>query len=266
MFFSSEILLRTSVMITMILCFSTQVSAQILNEEIAAKILVDDTGEFFNVRGMAENLSLADRTLQYEFSIFKKDSLGQMVKESDKGRFVIAAAKIEELGSVTVSTSEKERIIIILVVYDLDKKPLGQDRIVFNDNPEKNAVKATLERPKPKVNKVTSPDMTASKDGFVLEGLVIEESITKMGQDFYRLFYSKYYLSDLNLKKNVIIKEIPGRLRNTRIAVSVGDQVVWQFFANPSRDYLKRQVDIAFSKVLQQLQNLEQIKQEFIGY
>lgn len=250
----------------MLLCTSTQVSAQTLNEEIAANILVDDTGEFFNVRAVAENLGLADRSLQYEFSTFKKDSLGQVGKEIDEGRFVIASAEIKELGSLTVSTSESERIIIILVVYDLDKKPLGQDRIVFNDNPKKNAAKATLERPKPKINKVISPDMTASKDGFVLEGLVIEESITRMGQDFYRLFYSKYYLSGLQLKRNVVIKEFPGRLRSTRIAVSVGDEVVWQFFANPSRDYLKRQVDIAFSKVLQQLQNLEQIEQEFIRY
>ncbi len=240
---------------------------QILNTEISAEILVEQNSEFFELRAMSENLTLADRSLQYEFSTFRKDAGGNTSKTSQDGRFTIAASEKKELATTTINALEEDRIIIVLIIYDLDKKPLGQDRIVFNEDPEKDNTTATVVRREPEVLAPdNSEDIAKPQDGFVLQGLVIENTLTKIGRDFYTLFYSKYYLSGIKTPKNIIIEEVPGLGRNTRITVKVEDQLVWQFFSNPSRDYLLKQADIAFNRTLGRLQDLQNTQESITRY
>ena len=96
--------------------------------------------------------------------------------------------------------------------------------------------------------------------------LDMENSITKMGRDFYTLFYSKYYLSGLKSGKDIIIEEQPARGRVTRISVKVENQLVWQFFSNPSRDYLKQQAEVSFNKVLARLQQISKTQESITRY
>ena len=240
---------------------------QILNSEISAEILVEENSEFFELRAMAENLTLADRSLQYEFSTFRKDANGNTSKTSQDGRFTLASNEKKELAITSINALEEDRIIVVLIIYDLEKKPLGQDRIVFNEDPEKDNKTASVVQREPEVLAPNiSEDMAKPQDGFVLEGLVIENTLTKIGRDFYTLFYSKYYLSGIKTPKNIIIEEVPGLGRNTRITVKVEDQLVWQFFSNPSRDYLLRQADIAFNRTLAQLKDLQNTQESITRY
>ncbi|WP_028376240.1 CsgE family curli-type amyloid fiber assembly protein [Leeuwenhoekiella sp. MAR_2009_132] len=262
---SNIIVYKKSILFLIFCVLTNPVIGQFLNKEIEAKIIVDQNSEFFTIRAIAENKTFADRSLQYEFSAFKSDSLKKISKNTQEGRFVIGANEKKELAESILNSSERNRVIILLVIYDENKKPLGQDRVVFNDIEENEEL--TISRPVPESSKIEiSKETSLSQDGFEIEGLIIENSITKVGRDFYQLFYSKYFLSGLKSNKNIIITESPGRSRNTRISIKVDNQLVWQFFSNPSRDYLERQANATLNSVLQQLQNLERIKDEFIRY
>tara|TARA_Y100000815_G_scaffold274771_1_gene309962 strand:+ start:7038 stop:7829 length:792 start_codon:yes stop_codon:yes gene_type:complete len=243
--------------------------SQLLNKEIKAEIRINDSGEFIEFTALAENLTLADRSLQYEFSTFTKDENGNTTKNSQDNRFVLEGQNIKELSKVTVNKVEGKRMIILLIINDIDGKPLGQDRIVLNDDSgdDDNTIvikKNTDEQPG--TGQYNNQDMAKPQDGYFMEGLVVENSITKMGRDFYTLFYSKYYLSGLKSGKDIIIEEQPARGRVTRISVKVENQLVWQFFSNPSRDYLKQQAEVSFNKVLARLQQISKTQESITRY
>lgn len=241
--------------------------AQVLNKEITAEILMDKNSEFIKLTGTAENKTLADRSLQYEFSTITSDANGNSSKSAQSNRFVLAAGEKKLLSTTTINNNEDNKIIILLLVYDLDKKPVGQARLVLNDSTGNTNKKAlVLPRDSIATYAARNEDMAAPQDGYIKNGLVIENSLTKAGRDFYSLFYSKYYLADIKTDQDITITETPGRGRITRIEVKVADELVWQFFANPSRDYLKEQANIAFNKSIAQLQNLERTRESITRY
>jgi hypothetical protein len=46
----------------------------------------------------------------------------------------------------------------------------------------------------------------------------------------------------------------------------VDNQLVWQFFAQPSKDFLKKMASAALSRAIAQLQQIEKQKDNFIHY
>ena len=239
-----------------------------MNQEVKAKLMVENNGEYFQFNAIAENKSLGELNLTYEFSTFIKDYKGKVIKDSLGGRFFLKAQERKKINQITFNAGEQRRVIIILVIYDQNGKPLGQDRIVINDTDSESKTKLILDlTQKENTKEVTeSSDMAKPQDGFFYEGLVVENSITKMGRDFYRMFYSKYYLSGLKSDKNIVIDELPFKARTTRVSVKIDDQIIWQFFANPSQDFLQKQADFAFNNVVAKLRQLNNTKESIIRY
>jgi len=237
--------------------------AQFYNKEVAASIRIERNSEFLKFFALAENKSPVDRTLEYDFLIFKTQADGTVSKDNDKQRFVLSAYEKKELQTLVLSNAVSNKTIIVLLIYDQDGKPIGKDRIELEQGSLSN-----LDNLKGNLIPISSDqiDQAAPQDGFKLQGLVIQKSITKAGRDFYKYFYSLFYNKDIKSSKNIRILEVPGRSRTTRISVKIDDFVVWQFFAQPQRKYLEQHASIAISKVVERLQILEQQKDKFIHY
>ena len=102
-------------------------------------------------------------------------------------------------------------------------------------------------------------DVSSTKeDGVEIKGLVLEETKTKPGRDFYKLFYNLYTVNNINANKIVKIKEVLALGRNTKIEVLVGEKKVFEFFVRPSIDYLTKVNDQAILRVYKYLKNLEE--------
>lgn len=235
-------------------CFALvfQAKSQILNEVIKASIQVEDKGEFLNFQAIAENLNSADRNLEYEFIVIKKDSQGNTSRTSQGDRFFIKAYEKIILSSTQVNRALNGSIIVMHLIYDKDRKPVGRDKLEFEFTEE--GIKEVSERKEIKI----STDEAKPQDGFVINGLVIENTITKAGRDFYRFFYSDYYNRQITTPFNIKIEEDPGRGRMTRISVYVQDDLIMRFFVQPRRDYLKQMAEIAMQRSINQLRKLEQ--------
>ena len=93
-----------------------------------------------------------------------------------------------------------------------------------------------------------------------MDGLVVENTLTKAGRDFYKYFYSEYYNRGIQTKKNIVIEEVPGRMRSTRISVKIDDRVVWQFFSQPKKSFLQSMAITALDRCIAHLQQLQQQK------
>ena len=80
------------------------------------------------------------------------------------------------------------------------------------------------------------------------------------------MFYSDYYNRQIHSPKNIVIKEVPGRRRNTLITVEVDGTLVWQFFAQPRKEFLSNMVGVSLQRVLSYLNRLEQQNEQFLRY
>ncbi|WP_177183527.1 CsgE family curli-type amyloid fiber assembly protein [Olleya namhaensis] len=237
---------------------SIKVSAQLINNDVEAKIQTNQQNDFTVIKGTAFNKTEITKSLIYKFIVFSKvESVNNIVEESS-GRFILSANTKVDLSSITLNLDDKLKTIAVLLIYDLDNKIIGQDRIVFNDDSEDEAQKKKLLLEKLKQEQEKSQDISVEKkDGLELNGIVVEDTKTKPGRDFYKLFYSLYSQNNINGNKVVTIKEILALGRNTKIEVIVGDDKIFSFFVRPSTEYLKQMNDYAIISVYKHFKKLE---------
>ena len=163
------------------------------------------------------------------------------------------------LSSLTINYNEDGKFILLLVLYDTDDKPVGQDRIELNS--DNGSQKMVVKENSPRTEK---KDEAAPQDGVIVGGLVLENTLTKAGRDFYKYFYSEYYNREVKTKKNIIIEEVPGRIRNTRISVKIDNRLIWQFFSQPKKSFLQSMAKTALSRCIAYLQQLQKQKENSI--
>ncbi len=238
--------------------------SQQYNKEVIAKINIEKNSEFFTFTTTAENLMATGYSLRYELMSFKTDANNNTSKNSQGERFVLKPHEKLILSSLSLNINEEGKIILVLVFYDLDDKPISQDRVVLKYNGEQ----LEIETANPKPIKIVESDQSTPQDGFEIDGLVIENSITKAGRDFYRYFYAEYLNKQVKTNKNIVIQEVLAgfNLRSSKITVKVDNKLVWQFFAQPRKDFLKKMASIAISRSIAQLQQIEKQKDNFIHY
>lgn len=229
------------------------VNAQFYNKEYVAKIYADRDSEFYTFTATAENLTPTDVNLRYDFTFYQADENDNVTKNTQSDRFFLKGNEKKVLSSGTVNYNAEGKITILMILYDIDDKAVGQDRIeltningfqkLINDEPQETAV---------------NQDQAAPQDGFVLDGLVVENTLTKAGRDFYKYFYSEYYNRQVKTKKNIVIEEVPGRFRNTRISVKINDQLLWQFFSQPKKSFLQKMANTALDRCIAYIQQIQQ--------
>lgn len=247
----------------LILLISTfGISAQVFNTEVRASIVVEQNSEFYTFKARAENLTPTDRSLRYDFMMFKHDANGNQSKSNQENRFFLKSNQIVILSEAVVNYNIETKIIIALLIYDEYDKPIGMQRLELPKG-GKTPIKEMFDDDSKDRG---SRDQAEPQDGFVLGGFVFNKSITKAGNDFYRMFFNDFNNRNINTKKNITIKEVPGRGRSTRISVYVQDRLVWQFFSQIRKEFLKQMTRQSIRRVIMELQRLERQKQEFINY
>lgn len=241
------------------ICYSQQ-----YNKEVVAKINVEKNSEFFTFTTTAENLMSTGYSLRYELMSFKTDGNNNTSKNSQGNRFVIKPHEKLILSNLSLNINEEGKIILVLVFYDLDDKPIAQDRIVLTYNGEQ----LEIETETPKPIRIIESDQSKPQDGFEVSGLVIENTITKVGRDFYRYYYAEYLNKQIKTSKNILVEEVLAgfSVRSSKISVKVDNQLVWQFFAQPRKDFLKKMASVAVSRSIAKLQQIEKQKDNFIHY
>jgi hypothetical protein len=242
------------------LIFNFSVSAQIYNTEVVAKIKVEKTSEYYQFTAISENLTAFDQSLRYEFMVFKTDENNNTVKSSQGDRFVLQSNFSVVLSSLTVSYSIEDKVILLLLIYDVDDKPVGKDRIVLE-----HGGRTKLDT-NPKQLAQATGDQASPQDGVVVRGLIIENAITKAGRDFYRYFSQDYFNRGITTSKNILIEEVPGRTRSTLISVKVDGRLVWQFYSQPSKKFLQNMVQVSMQRTIAYLQQLQKQKNTITRY
>lgn len=244
-------------MVGISLLLTLHMNAQYYNKEYVGKILIKKESEFFTFAATAENVTPSDVNLKYDFSLYQADSLNNVTRSNQSDRFFLKGNEKKILSTVTVNYNTEGKITLVLMLYDSDNKPVGQDRIELSS--EKGYQEIISDRLSQK-EKAANADQAKPQDGFYMNGLVVENTLTKAGRDFYRYFYSEYYNRGIQTTKNIIIEEVPGRMRTTRISVKIDNRIIWQFFSQPKKSFLQNMASTALNRSIAYLQQLQKQK------
>ena len=238
-------------MLAFLIFFANSGVAQVYNTEIAAEIILDRNSEFVDITGSGYNKSQISRSLNYILNVYKSDDFGNVSNNEQNGRFVLQPGEKKRLSTTTINIDDGNKVIILLRIYDLENNLLGKDRIVLND--DSGDKKIVL---KPQENTDVRTEF-AKSDGVELRGIVLEDTKTKPGRDFYSQYYSGYLAANIDGPKIVTIKEVLAIANNTKIEVRIDEEVIMEFFIRPQNDYISGMVEIALRRTLAYFDDLE---------
>ena len=94
-----------------------------------------------------------------------------------------------------------------------------------------------------------------------IDGLVVNETRTKIGRDFYDAFYNNWVAPANASNYTIIMQELPYRGINTQIMVFVNENLIYQGVLMPRFDYVEEMVVELNMKTTQYLQYYQEILQ-----
>ncbi|PHR88184.1 MAG: hypothetical protein COA80_18225 [Leeuwenhoekiella sp.] len=235
----------------LILLATGVVKGQFYNKEVSGEIDLAEENQMLVFKGLISNKTPINTSIQYKFSIiYPQSGDDELQKEETEGRIVLNPNERLEVLSESIQANDNLNVIVLFLVYDTDGKLVGKDRKVI-----KNGVLAEDDTSVTVIKPNSDLDVAKSKeDGLVLRGIVVEDTKTKPGSDFYKEFYSNYLSKNINGEDIVTIKEVLALGRNTKIEVYVAEKRVFEFFIRPASEYLKQMSQYAIMQVMRQLE------------
>lgn len=106
----------------------------------------------------------------------------------------------------------------------------------------------------------------ATDEGLEITGLILDETKTKPGHDFYD-YFNTYWKEVKGLNYTITIKELPDTTRGSFIFVNVNDTAVYRQRLNPRPDVIeeaaKRAVNRANYYLLRKMATQKRLEEEF---
>ena len=104
-----------------------------------------------------------------------------------------------------------------------------------------------------------------SERDFVLNNLVMDETLSKMGQDFYRFFNDNWNPPETDESFTIYINEMPSPGMGNMIQVKINYDEIFRQRISPKQEYIKQLAQMAVRQSENYIANYEQIKQQLEG-
>lgn len=102
-------------------------------------------------------------------------------------------------------------------------------------------------------------------DEIEIDGLLVDDTKTKTGKDFYDLFYNNWEAPKDAKNYTITVSEKPFRLTSTLIVVSINDNPVYQSILQPRQDIVEGLSEDAILTTQSYLANYEEIMKQLNG-
>ncbi len=251
------------ILIIFILCSSSS-WAQLNNDNI--QIWFEDSFEGGKLSVTANFLSLAEdfAILSFEFESERRYK-GVLEKiDFSSGEFLAAQNLPIPLTTQTVTLENSEALSFNLRIFQ-DNQLIAKDRYNWNSNSavdeiendrlaitnkviedilQTNKNKQPIKENEIAASKNKKQKLTHAVDALEIQGLIIDETRTKVGRDFYEIFFRKW-IPPNNAPKDftLIIKELPSFGRGGRVMVEVDQQSLGIVNLSPRIDQIEEQVN-----------------------
>ena len=104
-----------------------------------------------------------------------------------------------------------------------------------------------------------------SDSEFVLNNLVMDETLSKMGHDFYRYFNDNWNPPETDQSFTIYINEMPSPGMGNMIQVKINYDEIFRQRISPKQDYIEQLARFAVRQAENYIGNYEQIKRQLEG-
>ena len=225
--------------------FSSLTNAQQVRDSlIAAEIEVTQSEDVLTFRPTVQNKGTYHYELDYLLLVKKTDTNKNLSTNQQKGKFILEPNEIKSLGTTMVSQAQHQSVTAIIFIRDeIENRLIAKDSIQIMT---KDLVP------------VTEASLT------LMQGIVVDDSRTKLGRDYYDFFYSTYNQYPTKFDFVIHITEMPYRGLSSILQVKVDQEVIYEFFTNPDEEYIRQQVFATMQKLVVYANKKDKLKNEFI--
>ncbi|MFV0304547.1 MAG: curli-like amyloid fiber formation chaperone CsgH [Moheibacter sp.] len=209
---------------------------------IVAKIEVEQNENMLSLHPSVQNNSSLYYEYNYLLLVKKTDRRNNLSVNRQGGKFTLAPNESKVLSTTIINQSETQTIQATLYIRDEI-----ENQLITKDSIEIKGFVATK----------------VEETSLMTEGMVVDETKTKFGGDFFDNFYSIYSQLPEKHKFIISISELPYRGLTSIIQIKAEQETVYEFFSNPNEDYIKQQAVIALKGVSRYAKSKENLKQEF---
>ena len=218
------------------------------NQGISIVGHTDSTGTIDLNQSLSENRAKAVA----EFLISKNVSAKQLIEISGKNFSEPVADN-----STAEGRAENRHADVYIV-----SSPLAISTVVKNKTTKNQPANATLKK---LLDQVLQQSVKTNDNEIEIDGLLVDDTRTKAGKDFYDLFYSSWEAPAAAKNYTITVSEKPFRFISTLITISINDNQVYQAILQPRLDILEEQTKDAIAMTQDYLANYEEIIKQLNG-
>lgn len=111
----------------------------------------------------------------------------------------------------------------------------------------------------------TSQENDPAERDFVLNNLVMDETLSKMGRDFYNFFYDNWDPPETEQSFTIYIREMPSPGMGNMIQVKINYDEIFRQRISPKQEYIKQLARMAVKQSENYIANYEEIQQQLGG-
>lgn len=225
-------------------CYSQE--NDVLDVLIEASVEVEQNENFIRFKPLILNRSPLYFEYNYLLLIRKTDKNNQLSVEYNRGRFTLTPEEVKALPSLEYAkTPDIDKIKVNLYIRDE-----AENVLIAKDSAEVT-------------NVISNKRKRLDERSVAIRGIVVDETKTKVGSDFYSDFYSIYNQMPSKLDFVLSISELPYRGMTSIIQIKADQDVIYEFFTNPNEEYIQQQAKQTIRAIGQYIRNKETIKYEF---
>lgn len=223
--------------------------SQVVYNEVKAKIDVENVEDVLSITGTVENLKSEYKNISFKLAVIKKNkSETNKSSNAQDGRVTLEPLQKVSLSKTQINATKKDQVTIVLFIYDEKDVVIGKDKVVIGDQVEPNV------------------GIVKPKDGLEMAGIVSNDTKTKLGNDYYDLFYKEYNKLKINSSKIITVQEELTFGRTTKIIVNIDGEVIDEFVTRPDEDFLQYMAETSSSKVFKYFKKLEKQDKSIFQY
>lgn len=218
------------------------------DKKVTARIERSILENQIKIKAVVVNNTAVYKELNYLLISIKKGNGGNLSNNQQSGKFSVNPNEVKVLSEMSVNLESKDALKAFLYIRDEESKALvAKDSLELNSDLFKKKT-ARIE----------------DEAVYELKGLTIDETKTKIGKDFYDMFYLQYsQLPDKSISA-ITISELPLRGTSGQINIQIDDKVIYSFMTNPGEDYLNEQLAFSLKYIKEFTAKKNLIKNEFI--
>ncbi|QNE42001.1 hypothetical protein F1C16_20460 (plasmid) [Hymenobacter sp. NBH84] len=107
-----------------------------------------------------------------------------------------------------------------------------------------------------------NPDQMATQTVLEIEGLVIDQTLTKIGHDFYSLFYAQWDVPASLGAYTVVVRERPNRGISALISIEANDDMIVEMPLLPNYEAMEEAVTYALGLTIAHLVTVHNVSQQ----